>query len=225
LKADPGAGRPRTVQPRDAASLVLLREGSGGLEVLMGRRTRTARFMPGYYVCPGGRATGEDRHAWIGESGRPHELEGGSVFLHLPRAALRETYEETGILIGRPDGPSAAPPRFAIEAAFGEHGIAPALDFLTYIGRAITPTSSPIRFNTRFFLADGRHAVGGLADSNELDDVAWHPADLRAPRLMSGVTRFMLARAIAVRSGDRSAPPLYRHIGGRAHIRPLTTIE
>src|SRR5215472_7647716 len=57
----------RPVRPRDAASLVLLREGKRGLEVLIGRRGKGARFMPGRYVFPGGRVTADDARLWVGE--------------------------------------------------------------------------------------------------------------------------------------------------------------
>jgi hypothetical protein len=113
---------------------------------------------------------------------------------------------------------ACAAPRFPIEAAYVAQRLAPDLRLLTFIGRAITPTASPMRFDTRFFLADATNAVGGHADSTELDDVAWHSADPDADRSMSGVTRFMLARAIAVWRGDSGPPPLYRHIRNRAYI-------
>jgi 8-oxo-dGTP pyrophosphatase MutT (NUDIX family) len=209
--------RRRGVRPRHAASLVLLREGPAGLAVLMGRRGRSARFMPGFYVCPGGRVAEDDRQGWRAEIGAPRAAE-GAAFLRLARAALRETYEETGILVGSPGATAQNPPRFAIEAAYAAQRIAPDLGLLTYIGRAITPTASPMRFDTCFFLADGRHAAGALADSAELDDVAWHAADPDADRSMSGVTRFMLARALAVWRGDAAPAPLYRHINNRAYV-------
>jgi 8-oxo-dGTP pyrophosphatase MutT (NUDIX family) len=205
------------VRPRRAASLVLLREEPAGLLVLMGRRGRSARFMPGFYVCPGGRVAEDDREPWRAEKGAPRAAE-GAVFLRLARAALRETYEETGILVGSPAATVQNAARFAIEAAYATQRIAPDLALLTYIGRAITPTASPMRFDTCFFLADGRHATGALADSAELDDVAWHAADPNADRSMSGVTRFMLARALAVWHGDAAPAPLYRHINNRAYV-------
>jgi 8-oxo-dGTP pyrophosphatase MutT (NUDIX family) len=211
------AQRPR-VRPRHAASLILLREGPTGLTVLMGRRGLSARFMPGFYVCPGGRVADDDRDRWSGEMGAQ---DGAARLDQLARAALRETYEETGILVGRAAGPArqaTAAVATPVEAAYRAHGIVPDLALLTFIGRAITPTSSPMRFNTSFFLADGLHAMGAPADSAELDDVAWHLADPRADRSMSGVTRFMLARAIAVWAGDASPPPLYRHIRNRAYV-------
>ncbi len=207
------------VRPRPAASLILLRADRRGLNVLMGRRCRSARFMPGFYVCPGGRVAAEDRDRWRGETGAPAAALGGA-FHRLARAALRETFEETGILIGTPAPPAVTTARSAIETVFAAHGFAADLGLLTYIGRAITPTASPMRFDTSFFLADGSHAIGGLSDSAELEDVAWHPADPQAERTMSGVTRFMLARALAVWHGDAAPAPLYRHIGMRAHVGP-----
>jgi 8-oxo-dGTP pyrophosphatase MutT (NUDIX family) len=210
---------PRRVRPRHAASLVLLREDSKGLSVLMGRRGLSARFMPGFYVCPGGRVAVDDRQRWAVEMEASLTDAADTAFHRLARAALRETFEETGILVGVPAATKAMPAtRFPIEAAYAERGVVPDLRLLTFIGRAITPTASPVRFDTRFFLADGAYAVGGHADSAELDDVAWHSADPDADRTMSGVTRFMLSRAIAVWRGDRAPAPLYRHIGKRAHI-------
>jgi 8-oxo-dGTP pyrophosphatase MutT (NUDIX family) len=205
------------VRPRHAASLILLREGTAGLTVLMGRRGRSARFMPGFYVCPGGRVAEDDRRPWSGEVGEAGAA-GGSAFRRLARAALRETFEESGILVGVKAPSGAAAGRFPIEAAYAAHGVVADLGLLTYIGRAITPTASPLRFDTRFFLADASHAVGGQGDSAELDDVAWHSADPGAERAMSGVTRFMLARALAVWRGDTGPAPFYRHIGKRAYV-------
>jgi 8-oxo-dGTP pyrophosphatase MutT (NUDIX family) len=208
----------RPVRPRHAASLVLLREGPRGLEALMGRRGMSAPFMPGVYVCPGGRVVAEDRRRWVGESGRPARFEGDDALLRLPRAALRETWEESGIVVGRPGG--AEPGEQAIERAYAEAGLAPALDLLAYIGRAITPTVSPTRYDTRFFVADGVHACGLPADSSELEDVGWHPADPEGTLPMSGVTRFMLARAVAVWRGAEDPAPLYSFRRGTPRPRP-----
>ncbi|HKW55708.1 MAG TPA: hypothetical protein VJO12_18620, partial [Stellaceae bacterium] len=55
-------------RPRDAASLILLRDGARGLEVLIGRRGKGARFMPGRYVFPGGRIADDDAGPWQGEA-------------------------------------------------------------------------------------------------------------------------------------------------------------
>jgi hypothetical protein len=108
------------VRPRHAASLVLLRMGREGPEVLLGRRGLTAPFMPGYFVCPGGREAACDKRPLAGETGAPRHLEGAAL-LRLLRAALRETFEGTGILVGR-KGPGAALGESTVERAFAAQG-------------------------------------------------------------------------------------------------------
>ena len=90
--------RPAVVRPRDAASLILLRGEGDGLEVLVGRRSARAKFMPGVYVFPGGGIEAPDRLPWSVEAGAESlapRLRRGA------RAALRETWEEVGVLVGR----------------------------------------------------------------------------------------------------------------------------
>src|SRR5260370_26023614 len=95
-------GDARPARPRDAASLILLRDGKTGLEVLIGRRGTGARFMPGRYVFPGGRVTTADARPWAGEPGG----DGAPTFLALKHAALRETFEETGLVVGERAAPA-----------------------------------------------------------------------------------------------------------------------
>ena len=197
------------VRPRDAASLILLRGGGDDLEVLVGRRSLSARFMPGVYVFPGGAIDPPDRVAWSVESGAsalPQRL------ARAARAAIRETWEEVGVLVGKPaevrlpNGPATTP----IEHAFCEHGLAAAMDRLTYVGRAITPSHSFRRYNTRFFLADGESVFGEPAASTELEDAGWRPIEQSMLDGFRDVTRFMLARAIAIRQGTaEGAAPLF----------------
>ena len=207
------------MRPRPAASLVLLRVGAAGPEVLLGRRGGGARFMPGVYVFPGGRVHSSDTRPWLGEaedgSGRPPLLR------RFARAALRETFEETGLLIGRPAAASVESPRrplTLVEEAYRSQGLAPALDALRPVGRAITPNSSPVRFHARFFLADGSLAVGAPQSGEELEDLGWYGVEGALPPL-ANVTRFMLERAIeAWRGGGSEAQPLFRYYGGRERI-------
>src|SRR5579864_4432675 len=145
--------RPAIVRPRDAASLIVLRGEGHDLELLAGRRPGHVRFMPGVWVFPGGAIDPDDRRPWRIEAGAeqlPPRL------VPSARAALRETWEEVGVLVGRrdPTGPHGCPPGCSpIEAAYAGRGIVASLDALTYVGRAITPTRAFRRFNTRFFLA------------------------------------------------------------------------
>ena len=209
-------------RPRDAASLILLRERKGSLEVLIGRRGQAARFMPGRYVFPGGRVIAADARPWMGERSRDKSGE-ERRFAALKRAALRETFEETGLVVGRParaaeiarqDGASP------IEAAYRAQRLLPALGMLRLVGRAITPTQSPIRFHARFFVADGSDAAGTPGAGEELDDVRWHGVDVEPPGDMQNVTRFMLRCAIEAWRGRAPAtPPLYWHRGSLSLVR------
>ena len=201
--------RAAVVRPRDAASLILLRGEGSTLEVLAGRRPLNVKFMPGVYVFPGGAIDPPDRIAWSVETGTEAL---GPKLMRSARAALRETWEESGVLIGRAAVlPTAAPARTLIEQAYLERGLVAAVDLLTYVGRAITPSHSFRRFNTRFFLGDGNDVHGEPVASEELEDVGWHPVGHEAFASFRDVTRFMLTRAIALRQGSASgeAPLFY----------------
>ena len=165
--------------------------------------------MPGVYVFAGGAIDPPDRVTWSVESGT-EKL--GSKLARSARAAMRETWEEAGILIGRPGvWPSAPSARAPIEHAYRDRGLVAAMDVLTYVGRAITPSQSFRAFNTRFFLGDGRDVFGAPMASEELEDVGWHPIGRETLASFRDVTRFMLARAIALREGTASgeAPLFY----------------
>ncbi|HEV2301351.1 MAG TPA: hypothetical protein VGR91_07245 [Stellaceae bacterium] len=207
--AAPVDRRIRVVRPRDAASLILLRGRGPGLEVLAGRRPLNQRFMPGVYVFPGGQIDAEDRASWSVET----ESEAlAPRLLRSARAALRESWEEAGILLGRPMPAPAggAADLRPIERAYREAGLAAAMDLLVYVGRAITPSHSRRRFNTRFFVAEGEYVVGEPAASEELEDVGWHPIGRGPLEAFRDVTRFMLEEALKLREGRApAAPPLF----------------
>lgn len=208
------------VRPRDSASLILLRGTGRSLELLAGRRPGHVKFMPGVWVFPGGAIDPEDRRVWAVETG------GGGIprrLLRCARAALRETWEETGVLVGAAASSNARPAQdglSAIEEAYADRGVAAAFDRLSYVGRAITPTRVFRRFNTRFFLADGEAVFGDPVSTVELEDVGWHPIGRRPLDPFRDVTQFMLARAIAMRDG--TAPPdapLFYTVGERRQVR------
>src|ERR1700676_3046340 len=127
--------KPTVVRPRDAASLILLRGEGSDLELLAGRRPGHVRFMPGVWVFPGGGIDRDDRKAWRVEAGGdalPPRLVSSA------RAALRETWEEVGVLVGRRDpadrsAPGSTPRLTPIEAAYPERGVTAAFDALTYV--------------------------------------------------------------------------------------------
>jgi 8-oxo-dGTP pyrophosphatase MutT (NUDIX family) len=171
----------RAARPRDAASLVLVRRNGAGIEVLMGQRNKQHRFMPESYVFPGGRVDAKDGRLDFGVPLRPYVLAklakscSASRAMALALAAIRETYEETGLLVGRPL-PGTPPRRFpAAWQPFIEAGLAPAVDALHYVARATTPPFRPIRFHARFFMVDASLATGELGGSGELEYLRWLP--------------------------------------------------
>jgi len=211
------AVKPIAVRARDAASLILLRGRGRDLELLAGRRPLTVRFMPGVYVFPGGAVDAEDTRPWQTETGAeflPSRLR------RCARAALRETWEESGVFFGhvgasRKTLHSGGP----ASEAYAETGIVATLDRLAYIGRAITPARVFRRFNTRFFLGDAAFVVGEPRATDELEDVRWHPIGRHPLEPFRDVSQFMLARAIAVYEGnDSSPPPLFYTVAGKRRI-------
>lgn len=184
----------------------------------MGRRSKTARFMPGFYVFPGGRVGSEDKFALCVEPQKRHGSRAHGLFLM--RAAIRETYEETGLLLGYPalyirDRPARTP----LEGAYQAQGLCPAIDALKYIGRPITPRESSIRFNTRFFVADGLLAHGKLASNGELDDLGWRAVEDCQFLPMADVTRFMLDLAMSSRAGTGRDNVIYHYVNGVPRVR------
>ncbi len=170
----------RAARPRDAATLVLLRRVRGKPSVLMGLRHGKHKFMPDQWVFPGGRVDRADGYAHADSELRPHVTKrlAASSSTHRARAlamaAVRETFEETGLILGRPlegdqNGASDT------WAPFYEAGFAPSLEGLEYVYRAVTPPYRPIRFNARFFLADGADLHGKLQGDGELLNLSWLP--------------------------------------------------
>ncbi|TFH48267.1 MAG: NUDIX hydrolase [Lysobacterales bacterium] len=135
-------------------------------------------------------------------------------------AAVRETFEETGLLLADPG--DVGPEPSASWAAMRAHGVAPALHRVAYVGRAITPVRSSIRFHARFFVADARYASGELGGDSELEDLHWCPVAELASLPTIDVQSFMLAHAIATLTGnDFKSPskPLFTQRAGQRYIR------
>src|ERR1700733_14029405 len=209
--------QPSAVRARDAASLILLRGAGRDLELLVGRRPLSVRFMPGVYVFPGGAVDAEDARPWqteIDEGFFPPRL------MRCARAALRETWEESGVFFGRAEtAPATLQSANLVAEAYAAAGVAAAFDRLTYIGRAITPARVFRRFNTRFFLGHGELVVGEPRATDELEDVRWHPIGRRPLEPFRDVSQFMLARAIEVYGGNHAAPPpLFYTVAGKRRI-------
>lgn len=173
----------------------------GEPEILIGRRPARMGFLPGIHVVPGGRVDTTDRI----ELGQPHpevaRYLGGPNPAMFIQAALRETFEETGLLVGRPGTLPAdgSQPPFGdgpLWSAYAKAGLAPDLASFDYLCRAITPVTSRRRFNTRFFLGDGALAVGELKGDGELEELAWRPIGALSGLDLVDVTEYVLGTAI-----------------------------
>src|SRR5258708_264649 len=211
------AVKPVAVRARDAASLILLRGQGRDLELLVGRRPMTVRFMPGVYVFPGGAVDAEDARSWQTETGAewlPPRLR------RCARAALPETWEESGVFFGHPGAPrEALLSGSQVAEAYAKAGIVATIDRLAHIGRALNPARVFRRFNTRFFLGDGDLVIGEPCATDELEDVRWHPIKRDPLEPFRDVSQFMLARAIAVYEGNDSSPaPLFYTVAGKRRI-------
>ncbi len=213
-------------RPRDAATLILLDRSGAATRVLLGRRHAGHKFMPGKFVFPGGRVEAGDRRMCIAGPLDPIVEEKLNARTKRPSpafaralalAAIRETFEETGLALGAkdygapPESPEGAWTRFAATGVF------PALDGLDFIARAITPPRRPKRFDTRFFVADAAliaHCAPGIVNPDaELVELIWTPLDEAATLDMPIITRVVLGElASAAQSGmSRFRPrPFYR---------------
>lgn len=191
-----GAG---PLRPRDAATLILLDTSAGEPRVLMGRRHMNHAFMPGKFVFPGGRTDPADSRIPIAAGLHPAEeskLIGKRTSATRARAialsAVRETYEEAGILLGRKAEFSTTKPDWQ---GFVEHQVFPALDILRYIARAITPPGRIRRFDTRFIAAFRHDIAVELPDggpTNELEELVWLPISDAKEADIPAITRSIL---------------------------------
>lgn len=153
-------------RPRDAATLILLDRSGPEPKLLLGKRHEKHVFMPGVFVFPGGRLDPEDRLMKFAGRLDPvsaRRLQKGSPKTSKARinalalAAIRETCEETGILLGAGASEVFSAPSSGWQP-FADAGLAPNLGALTFFARAITPPGRPRRFDTRFFIAERRDA-------------------------------------------------------------------
>ncbi len=212
---------PKAVTPRDAATLILARSDGAAPRVLMGQRGSKASFMPSKFVFPGGALDPDD--GWLADApplpaacaARLEKASAPGLGMPLALAAIRETFEETGVALGRPDALMAERAAEAPESwrEFLNRGLAPSTDRLRFVFRAVTPPYRPKRFDARFFLATADAAVGDLDDFSgacgELSHLSWLTLeDARALELplITEVVLAEVAEILAGDGGDRPAP-------------------
>ena len=178
----------RAVKPRHAASLIVWRQARGAApEILMGVRHAKHKFMPSVLVFPGGRVDRADHGVKALSELRP-ETEAllrhrapPSLARALGVAAVRELFEETGLLLGERRGGKL----FADLAA------------LHYLCRAVTPPSRAMRFNARFLLAPAAQVTGEIGGSGELEKLGWYSLSQAFEAQLADITRKMLGEFAA----------------------------
>ena len=168
---------------RPAATVLLLRDGAQGVEVLMTRRSPNASFAPGAYVFPGGGIDAADAATHHLARRRPGQ---GDLHLTQAIAAIRESFEELGIVLARrPDGrwPDAATlAALDRSAPFAEqcaaHGLELAADAVFVLAHWITDRDLPRRFDVPFLVARMPEGQEPVADETEQFEPRWvRPAD------------------------------------------------
>jgi len=232
-----GAARKKALVPKDAATLLILDRTASGVSVLMGKRRDDLAFNPGAYVFPGGRVDADDGLV-PAAVGLPDALEARLVDRMRPKpsrrraralvvAALRETAEETGYLVGRAGAGFPKPPPGAF-APFVEQAVGLDLSLVKLVGRAITPVKRPRRFDARFFAVWADDAVAHAPSSpvppdNELSDVRFVPlADtgaLNLPRMTVIMLRELDDRLAADPDLSRDLPAPFFVPRGETHRR------
>jgi 8-oxo-dGTP pyrophosphatase MutT (NUDIX family) len=218
------------LKPRDSATLILIDRAENVPKVLLGRRHLRHRFMPGKFVFPGGRIEPADRQ--MAALAPLHERHVARLMQRVRRAsaakaaafalaAVRETYEETGLMLGvRAESTITTPP--GAWEAFAKAGVMPDLSAIHFIARAITPPKRPLRFDSRFFAADiaaVAHRVEGLVGpESELVELVWLPITEARSLDMPGITAVVLEELqdrIAAGMSHDYPVPLYRMLHKR----------
>lgn len=229
----------RPLRPSDAATLILIDRSGPEPLVLLGRRSMRHAFLPGVYVFPGGRVEpGDGAMAVAGDYAPAHrerllvDMKRGASDRRaraLGLAAIRETFEEAGIMLGTVGD---AAQRSVPEAwrPFRDRGVTPSLAPLRFVGRAVTPPGRPRRYDTRFFAAFAdaialRLPLDQLPD-DELEDVRWvslaEAERLELPRITTRMIGHLRDRLAADPDLAGDVPvPYYARVGGAMAFREI----
>ena len=219
------------VRPKDAATLVVVRGGSEP-RILMGKRASTHRFMPNKFVFPGGKLDRVDQQLKVpGELSDPvmarlrkstRAAVSDRKLRGLALAAIRETYEETGLVIGRKSA-SALRSRNTIWQEYFAHDVEPPLEHMDFIARAITPPNQNRRFDTRFFMVHDRFIQNDpervVDASGELNEIHWMTLPEARQLDLPSITRWIIDKVetrirLDTSTQLRQSAPFIRFING-----------
>ncbi|MGV6875631.1 NUDIX hydrolase [Pseudochelatococcus sp. B33] len=222
------------VRPRDAATLIVLRRDTNSPRVLMGRRSSVHTFHPDKVVFPGGRVEAGDQHAPAADELHPvveAKLRAASPANVASRAfaiaAVRETFEEVGIMIGARGQPGPGASVCRSWSPFSARGLLPALSRLRLVARAITPPTGPRRYDARFLavFADAIAAEVAVA-ADEIIAPAWLTFEEARAQPLPYITRTVLDELERRLSRDADLSPdfpapFYFTRNGERHVKWL----
>lgn len=221
---------------RNAATVIVVRDRHQNPKVLMGQRGAQAAFMPNKFVFPGGAMDADDLTVPLASPiaepnlSRLTEQANPDLATGLVAAAIRELWEETGLILGERATWTTAPPEWKTYAAAGFQPSAAALNF---VFRAITPPGRPRRFDARFFMVDAAEIHTDLDDfsnaCDELSHLQWIPlVDVRSFNLPF-ITEVVLAEISAsiAQDGPPAKVPFFKNDDEQSlflhlHGRPMT---
>jgi 8-oxo-dGTP pyrophosphatase MutT (NUDIX family) len=233
FSTDSSKGHPN-LRPRDASTLILLDSSGPEPKVLMGKRHQGHVFMPGRFVFPGGRIDPADRRMPVAAPLDPRAEQKLMLKIRHPSVAraralaltaIRETFEETGLLLGTKDAQTPTTPD-AAWSAFTEAGVHPDLSSMHFIARAVTPPRRPRRYDTRFFTADisaiAHKVEGKVGPDAELVELVWLPLSQIKQRIeLMAITELVLRDLqVQLEKGfSHDLPVPYYHVVNGRRVR------
>lgn len=222
---------------RNAATVIVLRDRHVTPHILMGQRGAKAAFMPNKFVFPGGAVDATDAQVPLAAPvnalchGRLCDDAEPSLAHAIAVAAIRELWEETGLVLGRKGAWEGDVP--ADWQTFAATGHLPDASALQFVFRALTPPGRPLRFDARFFLVDAEDIASDPDDfdaaCDELSHLQWVPLSRARSFDMPFITEVVLAE-VAARARDTNPPasvPFFKNndeesLFLRLHGRPMT---
>lgn len=222
---------------RNAATVIVLRDRHVDPHILMGQRGAKAAFMPNKFVFPGGAVDATDAQVPLAAPvnalchGRLCDDAEPTLAHAIAVAAIRELWEETGLVLGRKGAWKGDVP--SDWQSFAATGHLPDASALQFVFRALTPPGRPRRFDARFFLVDADDIASDPDDfdaaCDELSHLQWVPLSRARSFDMPFITEVVLAE-VAARARDTSPPasvPFFKNndeesLFLRLHGRPMT---
>lgn len=208
---------------RPAATIMLLRDGPDGIEVFMVVRHQAIDFAGGALVFPGGRVEEADHELAARRQDCPNPDNLDAAALAFRVAAIRETFEECGVLFARARGSDELidastlarleeqhraalnAGSIGFDAVLESEGLVPAPDLLVHFAHWITPTSQPKRYDTQFFLAEAPAAHLAVHDGWEAVESLWITPARALADTAAGIYKLVFATAKNLEKLGRSA--------------------